>query len=1085
MERASAASDTIRTCTRERSVTLCSFVPLAIAILFVAVRVTAGGNPAYAPDSPAVVSLITLGQPDADNLVTVTAAPGCVPANSYVMAVDLSIGQYAIVHAAADGSFKMSLIAPPGTTLLFKVDPLGKLLPAFDETAHELYSKFGALPGALLRVPDRPPLSSDGTPFSAAGPTGVTGAYFEARGTINKLSFQTGESLTINTSIVVHSPALDASAHPTVSFSVQFARVATSDGTQMAMATAFGSTFMTPTELPIERAPVCGTTAFKFDVPFALTATSGRAQATRSVSINIPSQLPPGHYQPYLTTKFDGIPAAPAPKGVIPVSPVPNNIPAPIIRIGNPAAPRLSALLFADTWSNGVRGVRAAEDSKIYGFASQIATQSDVLVLPRAMYRVEPYLPVISVSQGGNPMPEPRVPLKLPSGSVTVRVTRPDGSTATIGPAPFVQARSIAPAKDNGETFDFGSHHPGDVYQLSTMDSRFDVNFGQYGRYRIALDGSVDDLWGTTWRITGSYDVTIAEPLVLDTSVLPGTGFEVGDIPSFVVTTIPPLAADIDATFRLAPQSDASRMQVTSSRGRANRFGMFSPVLASTVVDESGEYRMDIAATYQDSNGVLWAGSRRWGGVVAPKDSELIVHGRRGVFFQSAPRQQWFFESQSGSVPSDGHPTFPFLSGDVIWVRPNAAMLIGVNQQDVTGMIDSLVASRCPPQDALPGETPFVSSRPDKLDAHLDLTGVDFWSYAYATVERPLIRVREVIGDGIAGHLFGYWQFREQYGAQRGVANGDRPDDFKFLFAGGVSRGRAIGKAKYGIYGALFVALPYDDSAGTRVFPPFQGNGGGPSGGPIMTLKGKPIDLFFHATAVRPGTILERGNTATFAGYVAPSLPANIQISVTSPSGERRTISGKANRVGYFNAPSAAFQVDEVGVWKATVTVVFDGVTSAGQVQAPYPTGDLLGSRQGEFYFYVVGANEPPLAVTPNARQSNTPFVFNVSPPVALTNAVLTETTMMPGVVLEENTTSTLQYTYDAAKLAQQFPNLDVIANGISYFDTITLSFLVTGTDGSGARRSFAREIVLQGDELQMPAQKETIAPPRRRAARH
>lgn len=1058
---------------------------MAMAILFVAVQAIAGGNPAYAPDSPAVVSLITLGQPDADNLLTVTAAPGCVPANSYVMAVDLSIGRYGIVHAAADGSFKMSLIAPPGTTLLFKVDPLGKLLPAFDETAHDLYSKFGALPGALLRVPDGPPLSSDGTPFSAAGPTDVTGAYFDARATINKLSFQTGESLTINTSIVVHSPALDASAHPTLNFSVAFARVATSDGTQIAMATNFGSTFMTPTDLPIERQPACGTTVFKYDGPFALTATNGRAQATRSVSINIPSQLPPGLYQPYVTTRFDGIPTAPAPKGVIQVSPVPNNIPAPIIRIGNPASPRLSALLFADTWSNGVRGVRAAEDTKVYGFAAQIATQSDVLVLPRATYRVEPHLPVISVSDRGNPMPEPRFPLKLPSGSLTVRVTRPDGSTATIGPAPFVQARSIAPAKDDGQTFDLGSHHPGDVYQLSTMDSRFEVNFGQYGRYRIALDGSVDDLWGTTWRITGSYDLTIAEPIVLDTSVLPGTGFEAGDFPSFAVTTIPPLPADIDATFRLAPQSDASRMQVTTSRGRANRFGMFSPALASAVADEAGEYRMDIAATYLDANGVLWAGSRTWGGVVAPKDSQLIVHGRRGVFFQSAPRQQWFFESQSGTVPSDGHPTFPFLSGDVIWVIPNKAMLIGVNQQDVTGVIDSLVASRCPSREALPGETPLISSRPDKLDTHFDLSAVDFWSYAYASVERPLIRVREVIGDGVAGHLFGYWQFGEQYGAQRGVANGDRPNDFKFLFAGGVSRGSAIGKAQYGIYGALFVALPYNDPPGTRVFPPFQGNGGGPSGGPIMTLKGKPIDLFFHATAVRPGTILERGNTATFAGYVAPPLPANIQISVTSPSGVRRTFNGKANRVGYVNARSAAFPVDESGVWKATVIVVFDGLTSAGQVQTPYPTGDVLGSRQGEFNFYVVGPNEPPLAVSTNARQSNTPFVFNVAPPVALSNAVLTETTMMPGVVVEENATSTLQYTYDAGRLAQQFPNIDVIANGISYFDTITISFLVTGTDGSGARRSFAREIVLQGDELQMPAQKETIVPPRRRAARH
>lgn len=53
----------------------------------------------------------------------------------------------------------------------------------------------------------------------------------------------------------------------------------------------------------------------------------------------------------------------------------------------------------------------------------------------------------------------------------------------------------------------------------------------------------------------------------------------------------------------------------------------------------------------------------------------------------------------------------------------------------------------------------------------------------------------------------------------------------------------------------------------------------------------------------------------------------------------------------YFYDPSQDFDVFESGVWKAKVKITFDGVTSAGQVTAPYPTGDVLGSREGEFYF--------------------------------------------------------------------------------------------------------------------------------------
>ena len=54
---------------------------------------------------------------------------------------------------------------------------------------------------------------------------------------------------------------------------------------------------------------------------------------------------------------------------------------------------------------------------------------------------------------------------------------------------------------------------------------------------------------------------------------------------------------------------------------------------------------------------------------------------------------------------------------------------------------------------------------------------------------------------------------------------------------------------------------------GTRTFPPFQGNGGvARAAAPLFTLKGEEIDLFIHLTGVRPGSVLETGNTFALVG---------------------------------------------------------------------------------------------------------------------------------------------------------------------------------------------------------------------------
>ena len=61
-------------------------------------------------------------------------------------------------------------------------------------------------------------------------------------------------------------------------------------------------------------------------------------------------------------------------------------------------------------------------------------------------------------------------------------------------------------------------------------------------------------------------------------------------------------------------------------------------------------------------------------------------------------------------------------------------------------------------------------------------------------------------------------------------------------------------------------------------------------------------------------------------------------------------------------APSADdVTVDEAGAWTVDVRVWHDGRTSGGQTVPPYPTGDVLGSANGRYWFYAV----PPGSAAP------------------------------------------------------------------------------------------------------------------------
>jgi hypothetical protein len=1067
-----------------RRTSLC--VCVAGALLLAAMRAAAQGAGVPRLDR------ITASVPAAFR-TTVTGAAGAVPASAWVMVIHLDTGHYEIVQAGGDGSFSTTLFAAPGGTLEIKTDPAGAILKPVHEGPPYLTHHVGGEPamwGTMLQLPG--PTGGAGLRFGISGPTAPLPVWY-AEGSVDPAA-SPGGTLRIEGTYTLFGSAA-AGQQPSVDVQAGLIAVTRADGKGVVDQAVFASSVMTPTGLPIERHGWLWN-AGRVAASAALQPSEGGLSATFAITMPVPNNLPPGHYRPLLSFR---------PRGTAEMSAETTKITRqitmkrawqdqligllPVVRIGEPAAPWFDATLLVNEFHAGARGVDAAEARGRFSLAPRIAMPSERLIVPRGTRNIEPFIPSLIVSDRSEPLTPARILFRFPSGSLTATVRRPDGSTRTIGPKPFVQpvieplARLNSPL-ENGPSLST-------TVRLSTLDPAFDVPFDRDGPHTITIDAALEDVWGNLWRCGGTYEIDVAEPLVLEPGFMPGTPFEAGDRIPLHLRVSPPIAADVDVRYRFASASGAVREEI--HRLRTNRFGHAAgPAIAA---GEPGEYRIDLFAAGSDAGGVRRAGSMTWGNVIAPRESALVAHGKRGIDDMPDPRPQWFSRKQLNRPINAAHTFFPFHSGDVQWmtdetqeagitavsfhdplevVAPALRTAYAARPYGSPGFIETALAD---------GEAPLLSLSSTGIDAHIAPELVDYWSYGYRFVERPALRVRETVAEEPGP--FTYWRFQDRYGLQPGNgANGDLPNDFKFQFGGVVVRGSSVARPQYALYGSLMVIVPPDDALGTRVTPPFQGNGGGPNGGPLFLLKGREIDLFFHPTGLRPGTILQVGERIAFTGHSAPPLPSKVAITVISPSGRVRTISGQANAVGFFADPSRDFTADEPGVWTARIGILFDGRTSGGPVAEPYPAGDVLGSREGEFHFYVVPSAAAPLAVngpgTRLVRPSDGPITFTAAVPPGLRNVEMATTTTMPGFILEETRGTSLTYAYDAQKLAKDFPNIDLRDHdGAAGVDTITISFFVSGTDESGRRQYLARQIVIQGEELQMTDQ---LPRPKRRA---
>jgi hypothetical protein len=348
--------------------------------------------------------------------------------------------------------------------------------------------------------------------------------------------------------------------------------------------------------------------------------------------------------------------------------------------------------------------------------------------------------------------------------------------------------------------------------------------------------------------------------------------------------------------------------------------------------------------------------------------------------------------------------------------------------------------------------------------------------YAYFSAVRPNVSIRQYVGQGSIEGLPLAWNNDDPLNRQIGAGiDGSLPDDLIFLFGGAVVE-LPDGRHTTAGYAAAAVVIEAESEPGERVFPPGRGRDGGGDGGALLTFNGVSYDAAIVPTGLQPGDTMTVGAEFNFTGQIAPTLPAQVRVTYTKPSGETVVVDGTANAFGSYFNPDGRVTADEPGIWSARVELIYAGRTSVGIIALPGVRGGIIGTTDGRFDFYVLPVDSEPLPWNAALRDSivaiGLPYNFNFTLPVGWTNirAFLTMTT--PGYVLVAEPLRvngrSFSYTYIAPTLGQQISILEGESRigGGWVSDVRTLTFVAVGTDENGNPAIRARTFTLMHDRL-------------------
>ena len=227
-----------------------------------------------------------------------------------------------------------------------------------------------------------------------------------------------------------------------------------------------------------------------------------------------------------------------------------------------------------------------------------------------------------------------------------------------------------------------------------------------------------------------------------------------------------------------------------------------------------------------------------------------------------------------------------------------------------------------------------------------------------------------------------------------------------------------------------------------------------------MTLGGEEVDMLFLPKGVRPGDVLELGDTFSFSGHVGPPLDSRVSITVTTPSLNVITSTWHANKIGWLYDPTFDLVADESGRWTIEVNILHDRNLAYAAAPTSNNTGTVLGTHPTNTYeFYVVSPDTPRLPIL-QPTPGFLPWPDDYIAPIEIVGRAPTGTTAVyytihdKGVVMGQGQANLeadghFTFTYDAEALHQQFPMLsltgrEAIQLGLS--DEVAINFLAVGT---------------------------------------
>ena len=599
---------------------------------------------------------------------------GAVPEGSSVLVGTTELNDFVMLVADSTGAFATEVAAAPGTHVIIKQDITGRMNPLRDMDDSDIIA-----PGVVLRVPVEQ--ADEGVAFAAGARMCCNkelSASWTLEGTFEQDQLSPGQRFEIKGQVAVLTDS--ASPPPFSNMEFRVFLIADADGRQVGRSGKFITPFLTQTGLPIERAFEGQPLA---DIWLGRTAVSWNVEDSRwvtdfSASVNVPEDIRPGLYGLTAGGLNEVRNAAPEPPGfrTVTFSIRDNNAflaNLGAVTIGVTKPMRLAATLLADQMSEGSRGgLLAREDQGTFELSTRAVTHHEP-VLPRLdgygdawSYRLGPYLPMVDAVDRSFPNP-PSLLFDFDDSELTISIEKPDGETVTLGPAPLTRYASKSPRTPWHTDVGAGGGVLREISQLQSAGDEFAYEFPADGEYVITLEGHIAGIDGRRHLIQGTYDLTIANVLDIETALLPTTPFEVGDSMPIALTVYPQVPADI--LYTVTQVGADGELTSESFLGRANQNGWWDGDGRTWDFVRDGEYRVDVEACYSDPQSGSWAGRLRFGGVVATPDSPIVAHGRRGSDGLIDIAAPWGFENDYEYRPgiTGPHMHFPYFTGDILW----------------------------------------------------------------------------------------------------------------------------------------------------------------------------------------------------------------------------------------------------------------------------------------------------------------------------------------------------------------------------------------------------------------------------------